>query len=66
MALEEQEVHLYALEVLEDEDEDHDQNDDADDERRPRTTEARLSLTRERFPCLSFWLSGIHQLAVST
>ena len=31
VALEDQEVHLHALEVLEDEDENHDQDDDADD-----------------------------------
>ena len=66
MALEEQEVHLYALEVLEDEDEDHDQDHDADDERGPGSAESRLSLTRERFASLFFLWRGIHQLAVST
>jgi hypothetical protein len=57
VTLEEQEVHLYALEVLEDEDEDHDHDYDSDHERGPRSAEARLSLTRE--------LRGIHHLAVS-
>jgi hypothetical protein len=49
MPMEEQEVHLYALEVLKDEDEDHDQGDDADDERGPGSAEAGLSLARVRF-----------------
>ena len=45
--MEDQEVHLHALEVLEDEDEDHEQGHDADDERRPRSAEAGLSLAGE-------------------
>jgi hypothetical protein len=52
-------VDLDALEVLQDEDEDHDQDDDADNECRPRSTQPRLALTRERrtgLGLLAFWL----------
>jgi len=46
LSLHHKEVHLHVLEVLQDEDEDHDQDHDADDQRRPRATEAGLSLAR--------------------
>lgn len=46
VALKEQEVHLDALQVLEDEDQDHDQHHNANDQRRPRPTQAGLRLAR--------------------
>jgi hypothetical protein len=60
VALEDEEVHLDALEVLEDEDENHDQDDDADDERSPRSAEASLSLARVRFTALCWLVIGVH------
>jgi hypothetical protein len=52
MPVEDGEVHLYALQVLQDEDENDDQRDDANDQRRPRSTEAGLALARVRLPRL--------------
>jgi hypothetical protein len=49
VALQEQEVHLDALQVLKDEDQDHDQNQHANHQGRPRPTEAGLGLARKRF-----------------
>ena len=46
VALKEQEMHLDAQQVLEDEDQDHDQNHHANDERRPRPTQPGLCLAR--------------------
>lgn len=46
VALKEQEVHLDALQVLEDEDQDHNQDHHANDERRPRPTQPGLRLAR--------------------
>jgi hypothetical protein len=43
-ALEDKEVHLYALEVLKDEDKDQGQRQDADDQRRPGAAESGLPL----------------------
>ena len=56
LPLKEQEVHLDGLEVLKDEDEDYNQDDDADDERRPGSAQAGLTLTRQ-------WRSGLVILA---
>lgn len=58
VAMEEQEIHLHALKVLQDEDKNHDQSNDADDKRRPSSTEARLSLARKRSPRLYILIRG--------
>jgi hypothetical protein len=50
MPMENQEVHLHALQVLKDKNEDHDQGNDANDEGRPCSTEAGLSLAPVRCP----------------
>ncbi len=58
LPMEDQEVHLYALQVLKDKYKDHDQANDADRERRPRSAEAGLSLARVRFPRLYILVRG--------
>jgi hypothetical protein len=52
VSMEADEVHLYALEVLQNEDENDDQRDDTDDQRGPCATEAGLALAREWFASL--------------
>jgi len=59
--MEDQEVHLHALKVLQDEDKNHDQANDANDQRRPRSAELGLSLARVRLPCLYILRGAFHR-----
>ena len=56
--MEDQKVHVHALQVLKDEYEDQHQGHDADDKRCPRPAEPGLSLARERFPRFYILVSG--------
>jgi hypothetical protein len=61
--MEEEEVHLDALEVLEDEDQDHDEHKNTHRKRRPGSTQSGLALAWQRFPCFYILASGIfHRL----
>ena len=58
--MEGQEVQLYALRILKDEDEDHQQGHDSDDERSPGSAEPRLPLARIRSARRGLWRRAIH------